>query len=346
MPGTNLNPPVDVTEPPGVVTFTFTVPAAWAGLTTVSFDGLATWTVVPSAVPKATAVAPVRWEPVTATVVPPEVDPEVGVNDVTVGGGAPNLKGGGRCDGATGRGHLDLHVPGPWAGALTVALAALVTWTVVPAAVPKAMTVAPVRWVPVTATAVPPVVGPEVGVNVVMVGAGCTYLNLDDDVTVPLGVVTLMATVPAVPAGLVTTSFVATSDVILVTGFGPKATAVAPLRWVPLMVTTVPPVVGPEVGLNVVIDGEVTEEIDLVADVADPPGPVTLMVTVPAPWGGVVATILWPDVSTVKEVAVVVPNCTLVVPRKWDPAMVTGVPPRVEPTWGRMSRWRAEPPRT
>ena len=47
----------------------------------------------------------------------------------------------------------------------------------------------------------------------VMVGAGLTYLYLVADVTEPPGVVTLMVTVPAVSAGVLTTIFVAVSDV-------------------------------------------------------------------------------------------------------------------------------------
>ena len=42
-----------------------------------------------------------------------------------------------------------------------------------------------------------------------MVGAGATYLYLVADVTEPPGVVTLMVTVPAVSAGVLTTNFVA-----------------------------------------------------------------------------------------------------------------------------------------
>ena len=155
---------------------------------------------------------------------------------------------------------------------------------------PKVTAVAPSRWVPLMVTTVPPVVVPVAGVNVVMVGAGVTYLYLVADVTEPPGVVTLMVTVPAVSAGVLTTIFVAASDVT-VAALPPKVTAVAPLRWVPLMVTTVPPVVEPVAGANVVIVGAGVTNLNLVADVTVPPGVVTLMVTVPAASALVVALI-------------------------------------------------------
>ena len=65
----------------------------------------------------------------------------------------------------------------------------------------------------------------------------------------PPGVVTVMSTVPAVPAGLVALILVAELTVKLEAALLPKSTAVAPLRLVPLMVTTVPPVLVPEFGL-------------------------------------------------------------------------------------------------
>ena len=49
----------------------------------------------------------------------------------------------------------------------------------------------------------------------------------------------MMVTVPAVSAGVLTTIFVAASDVT-VAALPPKVTAVAPARWVPLMVTDRP----------------------------------------------------------------------------------------------------------
>ena len=179
------------------------------------------------------------------------------------------------------------------------------------------------------------------GANVEMEGGATTYLNVVD-VTEPPTVVTLMVTVPAVCAGLVTTSVVATSDVTLVAGLAPKATAVAPLRWVPLMVTTVPPVVYPVVGANVVMVGGGWTYLNFAVDVTEPPAVVTMMATVPAVSAGLVTTSCV-KVSDVTLAAGLAPNVTAVAPAKWVPLMVTTVPPVVGPRPGRM--WRSSGPR-
>jgi hypothetical protein len=73
--------------------------------------------------------------------------------------------------------------------------------------------------------------------------------SADEVALVPDGVVTTTSTVPAaVVAGLVAAIEVAESTVYEVAGVLPKRTAVAPVNPVPEMVTTVPPVVGPELG--------------------------------------------------------------------------------------------------
>jgi len=65
---------------------------------------------------------------------------------------------------------------------------------------------------------------------------------------VPNPVVTLTSTVP-VPAGEVAVIDVAELTVKPVAGVAPKLTAVAPVKPVPVMVTEVPPAVGPVVGV-------------------------------------------------------------------------------------------------
>ena len=70
---------------------------------------------------------------------------------------------------------------------------------------------------------------------------------------VPAGVVTVMSTVP-VPAGAVASRLV---DVTFtgVTAFAPNFTDVAPARLTPVIVTVVPPLVGPTFGLTPVTVG-------------------------------------------------------------------------------------------
>lgn len=73
-------------------------------------------------------------------------------------------------------------------------------------------------------------------------------------VDVPVGVATVALTAPAACAGAV-----ATMVVLLVTvkvaALPPKATAVAPVKPLPVSVTAVPPAVGPPVGLRLVMVG-------------------------------------------------------------------------------------------
>jgi hypothetical protein len=75
-----------VLVPPGAVTVTSTVPAVPGGEVALSCVELVTVKAT-AAVPNCTAVAPVKFVPVTVTEVPPVVIPDVGLMPVTVGGG-------------------------------------------------------------------------------------------------------------------------------------------------------------------------------------------------------------------------------------------------------------------
>ena len=76
---------------------------------------------------------------------------------------------------------------------------------------------------------------------------------------VPPGVVTVMSTAPALPAGDVAVIEVALLTVNDVAAMAPNFTAVAPVRLVPVIVTDVLPSVVPEVGLIDVTVGAETE---------------------------------------------------------------------------------------
>jgi hypothetical protein len=102
---------------------------------------------------------------------------------------------------------------------------------------PKRTAVAPVRFVPVIVTTVP--TGPLVGVKLVMVGVGTVTINEDVLVAEPLDVVTVICPVAA-PAGTVTMICVAVLEVIVPFTPPPKRTAVAPVRFVPVIVTDEP----------------------------------------------------------------------------------------------------------
>jgi len=100
-----------------------------------------------------------------------------------------------------------------------------------------------------------------------------------------------------------------------------NATAVAPLKFVPLIVTLVP--TGPLVGVKLVIAGALAVTVKLLALVAVPAEVVTLSGPVVAPAGAVA----WIAVFEVTEKIAAVPlNRTAVVPVKFVPVIVTPVP--------------------
>lgn len=74
--------------PPAVVTVTSTVPTECAGLVAVIDVAELTVTFVAAVVPNLTVGEPENPVPVIVTVVPPAVDPLVGLIDATVGGWA------------------------------------------------------------------------------------------------------------------------------------------------------------------------------------------------------------------------------------------------------------------
>src|SRR5207302_1722733 len=127
------------------------------------------------------------------------------------------------------------------------------TVTVV-AAVPPKLTVAPVRkFVPVIVTDVAPPVGPDVGLIDDTVGGTALYVNSSaaDVADVPPELVTRTSIWPVViDAGDVTVIEVAETTLTLVPAGPPKLTVAPVMKFVPVIVTEVPPLAGPEVGLT------------------------------------------------------------------------------------------------
>ena len=113
---------------------------------------------------------------------------------------------------------------------------------------PNVATVAPERFAPVIVTVVPPRVDPELGATDAIVGIGATNVNPAVDVAEPPDVVTTTSTAPAACAGVVAVTCVAEPTVNEVAAVPPKVTDVVLLRFVPVIVTAVPPAVGPDDG--------------------------------------------------------------------------------------------------
>jgi hypothetical protein len=126
------------------------------------------------------------------------------------------------------------------------------TVTDVAATVPNLTVVAPERFVPVMVTVVPPRAVPDVGLRPETVGGGGAKEKKSE--LVPPGVRTVTWTVPA-PGGEMAVREVSERTVNDVAGAVPKSTTVAPFNPVPLTVTLVPPVLGPEDGVTALTVG-------------------------------------------------------------------------------------------
>jgi hypothetical protein len=189
------------------------------------------------------------------------------------------------------------------------------------AAVPPTVTlVAPVRFVPVSVTTLPAVNGPIVTFKLVAAGTP-TKVKADDFVTVPVGPAKVTATRPALLAGVVTTADVAVFDTT-VPALDPNVTEFTYARFVPVIVTCVPPAIAPAIADRDVTVGAAAKVKALVF-VTEPPGVVTITDTAVAlaTFAGVDTTSEESDLDAI--VPAVPPNVTEVACAKFVPVNVT-----------------------
>lgn len=179
--------------------------------------------------------------------------------------------------------------------------------------------VAPVKYVPLIVTICP--ADADAGENDVIVGSGFgRYVN-PALLAEPDGVVT--ATLPDAPAPTIAVMRVALTTVKDCAGVPPKLTWVAPVKLLPLIVTTVPVVAKAGVNDVSVGAGGGVGKVKLVDDVAVPPFATTVTLpVVPAPTVAVICV----GESTVYELTAVLPILTDVTPLKFVPRTVTTVP--------------------
>jgi hypothetical protein len=189
--------------------------------------------------------------------------------------------------------------------------------------------VAVVKPVPVRVTLLPPTIAPLVGDKLVSVGAA-TYMNVAP-LLVAEAVLTVTALAPAASAGEVAVTVLSELTVTAVAAVVPKFTLRVLIKPAPVMVTTVPPVIGPEVGVIELITGG-GWKLKL-SELSVPPRVVILIGTVPTRCAGVIASISV-SLTTEKLVAGVVPKFTLVVPVRPVPVIATLSPPAVTPVAG------------
>jgi len=299
----NVNP-AKVAVPPGVVTLT--LPDAPTPTSALIILELSTVNDVAAVPPKLTAVAPPRFVPEMVINVPElaVVGPKKEIVGATININPAKV--------AVPPGVVTLTLPKVPAPSTAVMVFASTTVNDVAAVPPKRTVVAPVRFVPVIVTVEP--LPALVGVNEEMVGAGDTINVNPAKVAVPPGVVTL--TLPEAPVPTTAVMVVAFTTVNDVVAVPPKRTVVAPVRFVPVIVTVVPELA--LVGVKEEMVGATTHVNP--AKVAVPPGVVTLIVPeAPAPTTAVIVVAF----TTVNDVAAVPPKLTAVAPARLVPVIVT-----------------------
>jgi hypothetical protein len=318
-----VNPEVKVPVSPfEFVTTTLTAPADDAGVMAVIRVELCTVAEVAAALPKIT-VAPARKPvPVRVTAVPPDVGPLAGETLLRVGGltkvKAPLRLALWPLELVT----VTFTAPAEAAGVVAVIWVELATVIAVAAALPK-VTVSPARKpVPVRVTAVPPDVGPLAGEMLLRVGGLTKVKALLRLALWPLELVTVTFTAPAEPAGVVAIIWVELATVIAVAAALPKVTVSPAAKPVPLIVTAVPPDVGPLAGEMLLRVGGLTKVKAPLRLALRPLELVTVTLTAPAEPAGVVA-VIWVELFTATEVAAFPPKVIFAPDWKPFPVMVT-----------------------
>jgi hypothetical protein len=231
--GTTVKTP-ELTAVPAAAVTLMTLVVAPAGTTTEMDVPELTVNTLVDAAPNVTSETAVKFDPVIVTGVP--TGPLDGLKPLTIGDGVPPK--------------AVMVIAPVVAPAGTIAVTALLELTVNAAGVPLKLTaVAPVRFVPVIVTEVP--IGPATGLKPLMAGAGNT-VKLIEVTAVPPGVVTPM-TPGVAPGGTVAVICVDETTANAAAAMPLKVTAVAPEKFVPVMVTDVP--TGPPAGLKLLIVG-------------------------------------------------------------------------------------------
>jgi hypothetical protein len=145
--------------------------------------------------------------------------------------------------------------------------------------------------------------------------------------------VTVTATAPAPPAGVVAVIVVLFTTTTFVAAAPPNVTVAPAAKFVPEIVTAVPPAVDPLFGLTLLTEGWPMYVNPPARLPLCPAELVTVTVAAPAVPAGVVAVMVV-LFTTTTFVAAALPNITVDPAAKFAPLIVTAVPPAIEPLFG------------
>ena len=152
-----------------------------------------------AAVPKLTALAPVKPLPMITAVVPPDCVPDVGVTSVTLGAAAAvttKWSAATIADVPLGVTTRMSTVAATWGGEMAMMVVSLMTQKAAAATVPKLIADAPVNAVPVIVVKKPPAEVPVEGLTAVTVGVAAAVTvkwSAVPTADVPVGVCTTMS---------------------------------------------------------------------------------------------------------------------------------------------------------
>jgi len=202
---------------------------------------------------------------------------------------------------------------------------------------PKVTLAALVKFEPLRVTDAPPRVLPDGGATAVSDGAGNRYVNPFVRVALCVsGFVTVTSTAPTACAAVVAVIDVASKTTVFAAATPPMVTVAPGTKFVPMIVTLVPPTIVPTFGESVDIVGAVDTYVNPFVRVAPcVSGFVTVTLTTPVPCAPVVAVI---DVAstTTTLIAARPPMVTIAPGMNFVPVIVTLVPPSVVAEVGEM----------
>ena len=213
-------------------------------------------------------------------------------------------------------------------------MVALTTLKDVASTPPIVTEVAPVKSLPLIVTNVPPFVLPDNG-TIPVIEEGVTKVKEANVLLGPPPVRTITPTAPALLRGVLQVSVVSSTTVILVAAALPNIIDVAPVRFVPVIVTIFPPRILPSGGEISLITGGViymNEENVLLG----PPPVLTITSTAPALMLTGVLQVIVVSLTALTSVAFIPPNRTELAPLKLTPVIVTTFPPVVAPNGSEM----------